>query len=267
MTMESASTICHVADTVNEYYIACAKNHSLCPGLHAWSYYNYYQDRLDVCGPQQQCYDNTVSICLGDNGTVCSIGNQLCSGVCYDPRFQYCIGGDNTIYCLNNPSEPNCPSSTTETTSTSPIPSTTEIASTSQIPSTNETTSTSPIPTTTETTSTSPIPTTTETTSTSPIPSTTMALTNVSGCCGAQECTTNSDCCQPSSLECQCYRHITSDVYGSCLNPYTIPICAEGCPVEGKCKFDSDCCKCQCAEVTFTDPDGQSTTKKRCVRR
>ena len=196
---------------VNDIFTACANNQTLCPGFYALFYSLFYKDRLDVCGPQQQCYDNTVSVCLGDNSTVCPIGNQLCSGLCYDPRSQYCAGGNNTIYCLSNPSESNCLSTTTMTTS--------------------------------------------------------MPLTNVSNCCGTQECTTNSDCCQSDSLECQCYRHITSDVYGSCHNPYTIPVCADGCPVEGKCKSDSDCCKCQCAEVTLTDLDGNLLTKKRCIQR
>ena len=199
---------------VNDYNTACANNQTHCPGFDAWSYYTFNHDNLDVCGPQEQCYDKTASVCFDDSGTICPIGNQLCSGVCYDPQSQYCVTGDNTVYCLNNPSSPNCPSTIIT------IPSTT-----------------------------------------------TIALMNVSDCCEAQDCTTNSDCCQPGSQECQCYRHITTDVYGSCLNPYTTPICADGCPVEGKCKFDSDCCKCQCAQVTFTDLDGQSTTKKRCIRR
>ena len=245
---------------VNDFFIACAKNQTRCPGFHAWSYYYYYSNRLDVCGPQQQCYDNTMSVCL--NGTmICSIGSQFCSGVCYDPHFYYCEGGNNTIYCLANPSSPNCPSATTtvpSTTTTVPSTTTTVPSSTTTVPSTTTT-----IPSTTTT-----VPSTTTTVpSTSQFPSTTMALTNVSDCCGAQECTTNSDCCRSGSLECQCYRHTPRDVYGSCLNPYTIPICAEGCPVESKCKFDSDCCKCQCAEVTITDFDGQSITKNRCVRR
>ena len=84
---------------VNEYYIACAKNRSLCPGLHAWSYYNYYQDRLDVCGPQEQCYEKTVSVCL-NGATVCQGMNaQLCGTECFYPDIQICV--NDTITCRN----------------------------------------------------------------------------------------------------------------------------------------------------------------------
>jgi hypothetical protein len=37
--------------------------------------------------------------------------------------------------------------------------------------------------------------------------------------------------------------------------------------VQGKCKVDSDCCKCQCASVVFTDPSGISIERKQCVQR
>ena len=209
---------------VNDYNAACANNQTICPGFDPGLYYYFHNDRLDVCGPQQQCYDNTLSVCLGDNGTVCPIGYQLCSGECYNPQSQYCAGGNNTIFCINNPSEKNC------------------LTTTTQITSTPESSSTTTTKTTTET-------------------------TTIGDCCAIQNCTTDFDCCQSASLECQCYRHIQTDVYGSCVNPYTVPVCGDDCPVQVKCKFDSDCCKCQCAQVTFTGSDGESVTRKQCVRR
>ena len=273
---------------INDPYTACAHNQTRCPGFFAWGYYTYFSDKLDVCGPQQQCYDNRQSVCF-DGTTVCSVGSQLCSGACYDPRFQYCVGGNNTIFCLANPSAPNCPSATTivpSTTTTIPVTTTTVPSTTTAIPLTTttvplttttvpwttttipSTTTTIPLTTTTVPLTTTTVPSTTTTIiSTSQLLSTTIPMTNVSDCCGPQECNTNADCCQAGSLECQCYRHTTTDVYGTCLNPYTSPICADGCPIEGKCRSDSDCCKCQCAQVTFTDVDGNSSTKKQCIRR
>jgi hypothetical protein len=195
-----------------DYNSACANNQTICSGFYYYNY-NYYSNRyLSVCGPQQQCYDNTANVCLGNNDTLCPIGNQLCSGICYNPQSQYCIGGNNTIYCINNPLSTNCPATTNTRT-------------------------------------------------------TTLATSTCSGCCAVQNCTTNTDCCRPGSAECQCYRHSQTDVYGSCMNPYVTPICADSCTVQGKCMYDSDCCKCQCAEIRFTNSDGQLITKKQCTPR
>ena len=92
------------------YYTACANNQTICSGFYQWN------TNVKTCGSQQQCYDVTNSTCV--NGTtVCSLGSQLCSGLCYNPQSQYCVGGNNTIYCLSNPSSPNCPLNTTQWTS------------------------------------------------------------------------------------------------------------------------------------------------------
>jgi hypothetical protein len=75
-----------------DYISACANNETICSGFYFWDYYYYSNRYLNVCGPQQQCYDNTTSVCLGNNDTLCPIGNQLCSGICYDPQSKYCFG-------------------------------------------------------------------------------------------------------------------------------------------------------------------------------
>jgi hypothetical protein len=104
---------------------ACVNNATICQG-------NQYSlgspnPNARVCGPQKQCYDSSTSVCIDNNGTVCAIGSQLCSGLCYNPQSQYCIGGNNTIYCLSNPTSSNCllsssasPNPTTSTTTTAP---------------------------------------------------------------------------------------------------------------------------------------------------
>ncbi|CAF0925271.1 unnamed protein product [Adineta steineri] len=86
-------------------------------------------------------------------------------------------------------------------------------------------------------------------------------------CCATVNCTSNADCCQRSLVECQCFRHSQTDTYGLCINPNATPACANNCPVQGRCKLDSDCCKCQCAAVTFTDSSGNKITRKQCVQR
>ncbi|CAF1648271.1 unnamed protein product, partial [Rotaria magnacalcarata] len=185
----------------------------------------YYANNVNLCGPQQICYDNTTSVCLGVNGTVCPVGNQLCAGICYNPQSQYCIGGNNSVYCLSNPSSSSCLyTSTTTLVPTATIDPTTTIATTTPVV--------------------------------------------VSGsCCAVQNCTRNFDCCQRGSVECQCYRQNQADAYGSCSNLYVTPPCGNSCPVQSRCKEDSDCCRCQCAEVRFTDTDGGLYIKKQCAPR
>ncbi|CAF1129700.1 unnamed protein product [Adineta steineri] len=197
----------------SNYQSACVNNETICINSLYNVYGINYQQTARVCGPQKQCYDITTGVCLDyNNGTVCAIGSQLCSGACYNPQSQYCTGGNNTIYCQSNPSSSLCSvTSTTTTTLTTTVTSST--------------------------------------------------------CCTVQNCTTNSDCCQPAPLECQCYRHNATDIYGSCANPNITPICGTSCPVQSKCKQDLDCCKCQCADITFTDSNGQIVTNKQCVRR
>ena len=212
---------------LNLFSEVCVNNQTVCQSDDAYWYNTDARDSFDICGPQQQCYEKTQSVCVGDNDTICPIGNEACFGVCYNPQLQYCARGNNTIYCINNPSDKIC------------------LTTTTQIISISESSNTTVMTTTTTTTTT----------------------TTMGGCCAIQNCTTDSDCCQSASLECQCYRHIQTDVYGSCVNPYTVPVCGDGCPVQVKCKFDSDCCKCQCAQVTFTGADGESVTRKQCVRR
>ena len=67
---------------------------TICSAFNSFNY--YYTDRyVNVCGLRETCYDNTTHVCLGSNGTVCSIGSQLCSGLCNNPKSQYCIRGNN----------------------------------------------------------------------------------------------------------------------------------------------------------------------------
>ena len=236
-----------------DYNSVCANNRTVCSGFYFWNY--YYSNRyLDTCGPQQTCYDNTTSICLDSNGTVCPVGSQLCSGLCYNPQSQYCTGGNNTIYCINNPSSWNCP-----TTSTNVLTTTTTATMRATLTATTTVTTTATMRVTLTATTTATMRATTTATITA-----TMASNS---CCRIQNCTTNSDCCQPGSVECQCYRHNQTDVYGSCMNPYVTPICGNSCPIQGVCRYDSDCCKCQCAQITFTGSNGQLIIKKQCAQR
>ena len=107
----SCGSRCHLS-----YNSACVNNETICQG----NYYYVLSPNVNarVCGPQKQCYDNSTSVCMDNNGTICAIGSQLCSGVCYNPRSQYCINGNNTIYCLNNPTASNCPSTSTSNSTT-----------------------------------------------------------------------------------------------------------------------------------------------------
>lgn len=84
-------------------------------------------------------------------------------------------------------------------------------------------------------------------------------------CCSVKQCTINADCCIRDT-EWQCFRHSNQD-YGSCLNPYIEPICAEGCPIQKQCRNDTDCCKCQCAQITVININGTLVTKKQCLPR
>ncbi|CAF1226553.1 unnamed protein product [Didymodactylos carnosus] len=241
------------------YNSACANdNQTICDG------FDYYNFNVYVCGTQKQCYDNTISVCVNNN-TVCPIGNQLCSGVCYNPQTQYCTGGNNTIYCLNNPSSSSCllTSSQTPAGRTSSTSARSTSRTTTKLTTTTPRTSatTSKITTTRSTMRTAA---TSPSITTPKAPSETAALNST--CCAVKECTADADCCQ-RNIECQCYRHNQTDIYGSCLNPYVTPICANGCPVQAKCKYDTDCCKCQCAQVTFTNSDGLLVTKKQCAER
>jgi hypothetical protein len=86
-----------------------------------------------------------------------------------------------------------------------------------------------------------------------------------SNCCANKECTNDADCCVQGT-ECQCYRHSNQD-YGSCLNPYIEPLCANGCLTQQQCRNDVDCCKCQCGQVTVTNANGTLATRKQCVSR
>ena len=90
------------AQCVNDYYIACANNQTLCPGFDAWDYYVDvdFVGRLDTCGPQQNCYDKALSVCL--NGTtICQGTNaQLCGTICFNPDIYICV--NDIIQCLNS---------------------------------------------------------------------------------------------------------------------------------------------------------------------
>lgn len=78
-------------------YSACVKNETICSGFYYYYYHGPGARRyLDVCGSQKLCYDNSTHICLGENGVLCPIGSQLCSGVCYNPQLEYCTLEDST---------------------------------------------------------------------------------------------------------------------------------------------------------------------------
>ena len=83
----------------SDYNSACVNNETICQGpqFYIWS----SNPNAQVCGSQKKCYDNSSSMCMDNNGTVCRIGSQLCSGVCYNPQSQYCIGENNSKYLLS----------------------------------------------------------------------------------------------------------------------------------------------------------------------
>ena len=95
---------------LTDYDSACARNQTVCRGFDYYEY-SHGSKQLDLCGSQHQCYDSSIKVCLGNNDTLCSLGNQLCSGVCYNPQLQYCTSENSTAHCLNNPSAPDCPPS------------------------------------------------------------------------------------------------------------------------------------------------------------
>ena len=234
------------AQCITNYSTTCVNNQTLCPGFFHWN------RNVNLCGSKQQCYDNRTSVCLGNNDTVCPIGSQLCSGMCYNPQIQYCSGGNNTIYCLNNRFSVDClVRSTRHSSSVSVTTSRTTLGSseTSDLINISAITTTNRFATRTSTASTSTV------------------ATSSGTCCATRNCTLNSDCCQGSTQECSCYRHGQADIYGFCFNSNFKPICADNCPVQGRCKLDSDCCKYQCASVTFIDSDGNQNTMKQCVGR
>lgn len=93
---------------LTEYWSACEKDQTICysGGFNLNSNEKMY---LQACGPQKQCYDSRQSVCLGDNGTLCLIGSQLCSGECYNPQLRFCTTDNGTNHCLIDPSAPGCP--------------------------------------------------------------------------------------------------------------------------------------------------------------
>lgn len=78
----------------------CVNNEVVCNGF-IYLAFDGLTERLALCGPERKCYDSGRNVCLGDSGTLCPIGNQLCSGVCYDPQSFICLGDNSTIYSLN----------------------------------------------------------------------------------------------------------------------------------------------------------------------
>ena len=361
------------AQCLTEYpYLVCAiDNQTICHGFYFWNYYNTNR-YLGVCGPQQQCYDNTASVCLNET-TVCEgLNAQLCGTDCFNADLQTCVDGtiqcinscngacySTSQYCYNNtklcgigesvcdvkqysfstgfspgltcydPSQFLCYNDTlcypqytcgaqclNDSNSVcaadnqticygfyfwqySYAPASLQLCGPQQqcydntisicignndtvcpigsqlcsgvcydpqtqyctggdnsIYCLNNPSAVNCLLTSTVGTDLTSGPTT---------PTTTIAA--VGGCCPVQNCTTNSDCCQPDLSECQCYRHTQADTYGSCVNPYIKPVCGDSCPIQGRCRSDSDCCKCQCADVTFADSDGNSVTTKQCIRR
>ncbi|CAF4214257.1 unnamed protein product, partial [Rotaria socialis] len=213
-----------------QYNQGCANNRTICSGFYYWNI------NLQVCGAQQ-CYDPTNTVCLGNNGTVCPIGSQLCSGSCYFAQGEYCVGGSNTVYCLNNPSSLNCSRSSSTLGSSTAVPSgVTTTVSTTRINGTSTTSGTT--------------------------------YTVASGsCCAIRNCTTDSGCCQPMLLECQCYRLNQTDAFGSCVSPNSTSVSGNTCPVQGRCILNSDCCKCECATVSYIDSSGNQLAKKQCIPR
>ena len=87
-------------------------------------------------------------------------------------------------------------------------------------------------------------------TSNSPTTTAMTPTSNSSSFCSVKECTKDDDCCVPG-VECQCFQH-NNQGYGSCLNPNVLPTCTKGCPVQ-QCRNDTNCCKCQCGQITATE--------------
>ena len=120
----SGDTLCYSqyacgTQCLSDYNSSCASDgQTICSGFNLWAYLWYGSYYLNVCGGQKRCYDNRTSFCMDNNGTVCPIGSQICSGLCYDPQSQYCTDVNYSIYCLSNPSSSNCASTTSRATTT-----------------------------------------------------------------------------------------------------------------------------------------------------
>ncbi|CAF1514265.1 unnamed protein product [Adineta ricciae] len=229
-----------------------------------------------------RCYNSSASQCF--NGTVCPLGNQLCivkydpwsgyqygspSATCYDPLYQVCSNNSLCNYpsrvcngqcmkygevCVNNVTVCNVssyyfyyqPGQIKLCNGTCYDSAIQKCVSEYTINCTRDPFTQECIGNHTDYTQNS-------TTSTS------------SNCCEKTDCITDSDCCVQGK-ECQCYKHNNQD-YGSCLNPNEQPICSKGCTIRGQCRNDTDCCKCQCGQITVTNVDGTVATKKQCVQR
>lgn len=86
---------------LNDTHSVCANdNRTICYGSHSWSGDLYVRGYVDVCGPENQCYDTRTSICLGGI-TICEgLHASLCGGSCFNPEKQTCI--NNTIQCIHS---------------------------------------------------------------------------------------------------------------------------------------------------------------------
>lgn len=97
-TLCDKQTLCG-SQCLTDNTTSCAKNQTVCSGFNYWEYYNRLGD-LDVCGPQQQCYDKTKSVCLNGIIVCDGLNAQLCGTNCYHPDAQTCV--NNVVDCINS---------------------------------------------------------------------------------------------------------------------------------------------------------------------
>ena len=283
------------------YNEICVNNMTVCNVT--GPYYNYQDGQIQLC--DGECYDSAIQQCTNDtirciddcsgvcynssshqcfNGTVCELNEQLCMVKynsdhgyeqnppyyqCYNPMNYACFNNSLCQYpsrscdqqciryneiCVNNMTVCNV-TSWYHNYRAGQIQLCNGVCYDSAIQKcggghsiTNLTSNSSTITLTSTTTS---------------ISTTTVSAS--SNCGSLKECTTDADCCV-SGIECECFRHNNQE-YGSCLNPYAQPICATGCPAQGICRIDTDCCKFQCGQITVTDAYGSHVTKFQCVPR
>ncbi|UJR20086.1 hypothetical protein I4U23_023218 [Adineta vaga] len=280
------------SQATNPPTISCSSSQLVCGGRACYDPTTQYCTEfgtivqcIAACG--NQCYNSAVQQCF--NGTLCSLGQQLCSikydGVygtpygssypsCYDPKYQLCLNNflcDAARTCNGRclGIRQVCADNTTicNVTNNYPVYQANQIKLCNGIcyDSANQqcvggyAVNCILDPFTQQCINQRTVTVITNTAS----PTTASCIS--SNCCLITDCTIDADCCVQST-ECQCFKH-NNDEYGLCLNPNEQPICAKGCSTQRQCKSDTDCCKCKCGRVTVTGTNGSSVVKKQCVPR
>lgn len=104
---DPSSTICYNNELCDPYYLCgtrCGSYYSICINDTLCTLNSLFDgspsEQMDICGPQQQCYDARESVCL--NGTIVCDGlnAQLCGINCFKPDVQICVNG--TVQCLHS---------------------------------------------------------------------------------------------------------------------------------------------------------------------